>query len=141
MTLVLLPDVEQIVSAFLRAQPEVVALVADRVFTDLPADKTYPLVRVVRVAGAPSPRWPAWRDEADLQFDCWGGTKRQALVLARTVEAALVQRAPNHVHAGGGVVVDARTSSLAWAPDPDAAATSGSARPRYVLTVSIATHP
>lgn len=60
--LVLLPNTAALISAFLRDQDEVADLVGDRVYTVLPNNKTFPMVRVTRVGGSAGTRFAHWLD-------------------------------------------------------------------------------
>lgn len=150
MTLRLIPDVEQLVSGFLRAQPEVVAFFAagvtsegksvthpptDRVYTDLPAGPVWPAVRVNRVGGSPVTNEPLWLDQALIQLDVFGGPKALARDLAETCRAVIDARLPG-VHSEG-VVTAVRFGQLAYHPDD----TYPTARPKYDLLITIFTHP
>ena len=87
-------DAERLVSTFLRAQSEVSDLVGTRVYTSLPEDKTYPLVRLQRIGGAPelTDDGLLW-DRADLQVDVWGGGKAITWQVAETLRAVFASRA------------------------------------------------
>lgn len=89
MALQLLPDVEAFLYRYLGTQPDVAALVAGRVYTRIPNAPAFPLLRIVRVAGAPVYSAPLFLDNALVQFDAFGGSSVQAFTLAETVRAAL----------------------------------------------------
>lgn len=140
MTVVLVPDVEQLVSGFLRDQPEVADLVADRVYTEIPtlkantAEWRWPLMRVTRFGGRPA-FTPLHLDAAEMQFDCFGGPKRTAWVIAETCRYLLDRRLP-----GGhdeGVVTGVDIGRLSWAPD----GTFTPAKPRYLFTATVYVRP
>lgn len=133
--LTLLPDVEQLLSAFLRDQPEVAAIVGERVYTTLPAAKEYPLVRLTRFGGSPSFSRPLWLDNAQVQFDCYGGPKKLANTLAETVRAAMATRLPGSHD--DGYVSRVTFGALSYQPDD----TLEPAHPRFIFTCAITAHP
>jgi hypothetical protein len=138
---VLLPDVERLVVDFLRDQPELAVLVDDRVYTAIPAlkqgeaDWRWPLVRVVRFAGRPVRPRPRWLDAPVVQFEAFGGRKAEAWSIAETVGALLSARLVG-VHAQG-TVTDVEAGSPGYQPDD----TYTPAKPRYLFTSTIHTHP
>jgi hypothetical protein len=138
--LVLLPDVEVLLSEFLRNQPEVTALVTDHVYTEIPKapageDTRWPLVRLSRYGGTPVTSIPLWLDQALVQVDVFGGSKRLANRIAETCRAVLDLRLIG-VHAAG-VVTGVRTSGFGYHPD----ATYTPAKPRYLFTATVTLHP
>lgn len=126
----LLPNTEGILVAALKASPPVRALVGARVYTDLPATKTFPLVRLTRFGGAPVFSRPLLLDEADIQVDCWADTKTAAFDLVNAVRAALA--ALRGVHPLG-TVTGVEVGRLAYSPD----ATFDPAKPKYELDVRV----
>lgn len=138
--LILLPDVEQLLSEFLRAQPEVAALVADRVWTEIPKaptgdDDRWPLVRVSRYGGTPVTSVPLWLDQALVQIDSFGGNKRLTHQIAETCRAVLDRRLiGSHDE---GVVTGVRTFGFGYHPD----AIFSPAKPRYLFTATVTFHP
>jgi hypothetical protein len=116
---------------------DLAALVGDRVFTVLPKEKTFPLVRVVRWGGAPDRRVPglAWLDHADLQIDAWAERQLQVTDVARCLVAALTERLPGT--RPGGVVTASTVTSLATELDADYAPVLHRAR----LTATVTVHP
>jgi hypothetical protein len=135
MTLTLLPDIERLLSTFLRAQPEVQAIVDDRVYTVLPANKIFPLLRLTRVAGAPVMSRPLHLDQALVQVDAFGGSKRLAWQLAETCRAVTAQRLVGG-HAEG-VVTNVAFGGLSDLPDGE----FDPPKPRLLFTVTITAHP
>jgi hypothetical protein len=138
-TIEILPDVERLVSTYLRSSPPVEALVGERVYTSWPKTKpddvAQPIVLVQRVGGIPPFSLPLVVDECDLQIDAYGGGKHAAHRLAATVRASLAFLT-DRVEPDG--VVHAVTfGSLRYVPDESYAP----ARPRYVFDVSITTTP
>jgi hypothetical protein len=139
MTLRTMPDAERLVSTFWRAQAEVAALVGDRVYTTLPATKTWPLVRLQRVGGSTTPV-PGSEDSLLwdvplLQVEAYGGPKAVAWQLADVLRATAQQRLAA-VHATGWCeqVVLGTTRYL---PDPD----FEPARPRVVFDLTLYLRP
>jgi len=138
--LVLLPDAEVIVSSFLRATPEVAAIVGSRVYTALPAgDLTFPLLRVSRIGSLPIASRPLWAEAVDLQVEAYGGPKAVARTLLDTVRAAMAQRLRGRHPAGAVAAVAFRGAS--YVPDADVPSDTGRPRPRYVATVAVTVHP
>jgi hypothetical protein len=90
-TVTLLPDIERMVSNYLRANADVIALVGSRVYTVSPKDPTgkFPFVRLTRVSGTPLFSAPLKYDQARIQVDCWGGSKQLAWQTAATIMAVL----------------------------------------------------
>jgi hypothetical protein len=92
MAVALLADAQALVSQFLRSRSEITTLVGQRVYSHIPAnDAAYPLLRVVRIAGAPVYSVPFFFDEAWFQIDAFGGTTAQAWTLAATTQAVLTE--------------------------------------------------
>lgn len=129
-------DAERLLSAFLRGQPEITALVADRVYTDLPSRATFPLIRLTLIGGQPLYSLPLHIDEAFIQLDCYGGPKVQARLIADTVRSLMAEEAFRSRH-DQGVVVNVEFGQLAYIPDD----TFDPPKPRYVVEVSLLTHP
>lgn len=132
-------DIEALLSQFLRAQPEVTAIVADRVYTDLPHDRVYPLVLITRIGGAHSINRPLWLDDAMVQLDVFGGTHRQAYQLMNVTFAVIGARLIGQ-HAEG-CVTNVTSDSIAYNPEDDFIDERGHARPRYTASVIVTTHP
>lgn len=127
----LLPDAEQVVSAFLRAHPRITALIGDRVYTVFPAQAgPEPLLLLQRVGGEPPFSHPLVLDIAQLQMDAYGGPKKAANVLAATARAVLTELED----ASYPEVASVRFHSLRWVPDE----TFSPPRPRYVFDVDVA---
>jgi len=132
-------DVEAIVASFLRAQPEVTAIVEQRVYTDLPnaSDRTYPLVLLTRTSSAFTAH--GWIETVALRIDAWGTNHGQARTLASAVVDTMLSRLARRYPEGA--VTLARAGSLAYEPDDDSADQAGHARPRYVALVNVTAHP
>lgn len=141
MPLDLLPDAEALVSAFLRDQAELAALVDDRVYTVIPrldkgeAEWRFPLVRVSRYGGAPAFAQPLWIDQPTMQVDAFGGPKATAHDIASTCQALLDLRLIGRHDLG--VVSDVVFGSKSYVPDPG----FDPARPRYLFTFTATMHP
>ena len=86
--LALLPDAERMVSAFLREDARMQALVGDRIYTAFPAQAgPDALLLIQRVGGTPPLSVPLVVDAAELQLDAYGGPKAKAYQLAATARA------------------------------------------------------
>jgi len=132
-------DVEALVSTFLRGQSAVTALVNDRVYTDLPHQRTYPLVLLSRIAGGFLINRPMWLEQAELQLDAFGGTHKQAWTLQATVMGLLhAQLVGEHAD---GVVTKVTTESVHYNPQDDFTDDRGHARPRFTVTFTVTAHP
>jgi hypothetical protein len=129
-----LPDAVRLVSSFLRAQPEIRALVGDRVYSKLPPNVEFPAVRLVQWTERPLIDEPLWLVTPGAQVDCWAGTKYLASTVARTTRAVLSARL---VAANRDTISGVRFGTLADAPDPDYE--PALARFRFDLFVTI--HP
>jgi hypothetical protein len=84
---VILPDVESLVVQYLKQSDRVSALVDGRVSGDLPSRPTFPAVTVLLVSdNVPIEQHltGAW-----IQLDCFGTTREEARLLARTVQAVM----------------------------------------------------
>lgn len=140
MTVRLLPDVEELLVAFHLDQAEILAFFADdtphdRVYSVLPKEKVFPLLRITRFGGTPRFDRPLYLDQPTVQIDAFGGPKKLAFQLAETSRAVMARRLVG-THATG-VVTAVRFGALAYAPDDEFAP----ARPRYLYTATITTHP
>lgn len=131
MTVTVLPDVERLVSVWLRAHAEV----SGSVVTAIPRDPSFPLVRLVRVGGAPVTQRPLHVDRATLQIDVWGGPKQTAQDLAQTVRGAIAQL--EGTAQPEGVVSAVDFGPFQYLPDQD----FEPARPRYQFDVDLTVHP
>ena len=135
----MLPDLEQIVVAHLRATSAVTALTSN-VGTRTPPSTDLPWVKASLIHAQPDPSSPALHFASVLvQLDCYGGANRelaqgQASTLARTVQAALNDMPGSHT---GAVVTAVKTSGPRRIPDVD----MKPARERYIVTADVSTHP
>lgn len=132
-----LVDVEALVSQYLRAQAEVTAYVAQRVYTALPADPEFPAVRIVRIGGVPKTHRPLYVDEAHLQIDVFGGSKSTAFDTVDAVRVELAKMADEDPVQSLGVVVGVRFGPLAYIPDDS----YSPAKPRYAQDVFVTVRP
>jgi hypothetical protein len=129
------PDAERLVSAYLRAAPELEPLVADRIYTAMPARiGAEPFLLIQRIGGSPPFPRPLVLDEALLQLDAYGGTKRQAWTVGETV-AQLLGLLPGSYEEE--VVSGIEVGELRWTPDE----TWKPPRPRYLLDASVFVKP
>lgn len=113
MVLRVLPDAELLTVTWLAGIDEIANLYAS-VYTEIPPDLTLPLVRVIRVGGAPVV--PYHLDVARLQIDTYAdrGEKQAAHDLARLVQAAMHTMPGAHDE---GVVTYVEDGVFAWKPD------------------------
>ncbi len=135
MSIALLPNVEALVSAFLRGRSEITALIDDRVYTVLPKGVVFPTLRLAQYDDALVTQRPLWVATSFLQLDAFGGTKADAYTLAATARAVMAAYLPG-THAGG-VVTDVRFSGMRDEPDAD----YEPAKPRWLFTAEITVHP
>lgn len=141
--LVLLPDVTKLVTDFLRAVPELTALVAQRVYSILPAERTYPLVVATQVADVPGQGgwhdglW--WSTAADLRISSYDTTANGARHVLEVVRSALAQRAVG-AHALG-VVTGVSFVNFAYLPDDGVQTSTGRPIPRWTTLATVGVHP
>ena len=132
-----LPDVEAMLSAALRADADIIALVGDRVYGELPKDaglRAGPLVRLGRIGGGPTGQ-PLTLDAAIVQFDVWGGTKKQAREVAATIAKVVGELAG---YSGpDGYITGTSPGSLRYVPDESFTPQ----RPRYVVEATVYNRP
>lgn len=137
MTVILPVDVERLLSHWLRLQIELTSLdCGQRIYTEIPTNPTFPLVRVTRFGGSPVLSRPLYLDAALVQFDVWGGSKHTAWKIAETSRALLAARLAGDSH-GEGVVTGITFGELRWLPDRDYTP----ARPRYLFDATVFAHP
>lgn len=138
--LIIPPDAERLLVQFLLVQDEVQDLVADRIYTELPAkDRTYPLVRLTLLDRVPDYPVPLHHETASLQVDVFGGSKATARRSADTIRAAIAARISTHDHDEARVQL-ATFGSMGWRPD-GTLAPGEKARPRYTFDVSLRLRP
>lgn len=130
-------DVEQLVAVFLRAQTTVTDLAADRVYTDMPHKREWPLVLVIRTGGRRL--YKNWLEAVDVEISAYGGTHKAAYNLASacitSMASALVG---SHTE---GVVTKVSAEAVAYDPDPESADQQGHSRPRYTVSAVVTAHP
>lgn len=134
--LVILPNIEAVLSQFYRDQPELVDLIGDRVYTAIPKGAGGdPLLRVTLIGDEKVTSRPLWIARFSVQTEAYGGSKVQAHELARTAEGLLharaigVQDTAVIVGVDGGPMIDL--------PDEE----YEPARPRFLFTSTITAHP
>lgn len=126
-----LPDSELLTVTYLRQHAATGALVGTRVYTELPASPTWPLVKLIRIGGPPTARGTL--DQATIQLEVYADDKHAARQLAATVQAALAD-APGFTDSGAYITATAPISGLQWIPDPDL-----SDKPRYLFDTAVYT--
>lgn len=138
MALTLIPDAERVVRAGLVADSEVTALVGQEVVPQTPDNTDVAWVKIAQLDAR-----EASNSRADhlinflVQLDCYadvGNEQGDAVLLGRTVRAALVAMANNNY--AGAVVTRAEIIGHPRLPDPD----FEPARERVVLTAEIYMH-
>jgi hypothetical protein len=136
MTLLLPPNMEALVSAYLRDRAEMTDLVGDRVYTALPKDVEFPAVRVLQLLDTPAGA-PLYAVAFEIQVEAFGGSKGEAWRIASTARALL--DAPELVgeHEGFGVVNGSTPGALLDLPDE----TFEPAKPRWLFTSTIYGRP
>lgn len=127
-------DVERLASYWLRHQDPVTDLVDQRVYTEIPKEPTFPLVRLTLLDDRPVFERPRHLTNTLLQIDVYGGPKVLARQIADTVADELTANFPG-AHEGG--VISAASCSMRYLPD----GSYEPAKPRYVLSVTIHSHP
>lgn len=135
MTVELMPNVEALVSAFLRAQPEMIAIVDDRIYTVLPGAVTYPAVRVNQYDEGNVTSRPLWAVRASIQIEAWGGSKDQAFSILATAQACISERIEGVY--SQGVVTGVEWGGRRDLPDPS----FSPAKPRWMVSAYITAHP
>ena len=136
--LVILPNMEAVLSQFYRDQPELVDLVGDRVYTAIPKSAGgSPLIRVTLIGDEKVTSRPLWIFRAQMQTEAYGGTKAQAHELARTAEGLLHARAIAAGEVVDAVIVGVDGGPMIDLPDEE----YEPARPRFLFTSTITAHP
>jgi len=130
-------DIEALITTFLRGQVDVTDLVDDRVYSDMPHDRVWPIVLVNRVGGGSL--YKNWLEEADVEISAYGGTHKQAYSLAATcitsMSAGIVGSHPD------GVVTKVKVTAITYSPEPDSQDPQGHARPRILVSATVTAHP
>ncbi len=135
MTLSIPPDPEQLLVQFLLAQPEAQERLADRIYTRIPREKTFPLARVFRWSGSPDivpANGPIVTTRAELQVDVWSSKGfAECDDIARILQALIAERSVGNYEAGRIIARDLGP----YRPDADQEFTP--ARPRIRFDVSL----
>lgn len=137
--LVLLPDVDVLVSQYLRSCSEMTSLLDQRVVTAMPskaADRVWPLVRLTQFNSIDAV--PNWLDGASVQVDVYAETKAQASLIGRTARMVL------HAMPGAydtGVVSGVTTAGWRYEPDPEIKNSKGNPLPRFLFDATVHAHP
>lgn len=130
-------DIEALVTTFLRGQTTVTDLADDRVYTDMPHKRAWPMIVVTRTGG--ESLYKNWLQAIELEISAYGGTHKTAYNLAQacmtTMAAAMVG---SHAE---GVVTKVKTGAVTYSPDSESADESGHARPRYTVSAVVTAHP
>lgn len=129
------PNVEALLSTFLRDQQELIDLVDDRIYTVIPKLATYPLVRVQQIIDVPAGS-PLWAIASTLQVDAWGGSKADAFRISNTARALIDSRLSGE-YDGYGVVNGTTAGSAMDLPDED----FDPAKPRWIFSCTIYVRP
>lgn len=136
-------DIERLVSIYERSDDGVTDIVEQRVYTEIPARPTFPLLRMTLIGGSPIFSRPLHLDAPIIQFDAYGGPKVQARALADAVRASLGDDFLGTHDFGAeegdltAVVTGVDFGELAYVPDTE----YDPAKPRYTFEVTIYTHP
>lgn len=138
MSLITMPNTARLVSEFLRDQAELSTVVETRIYTKLPATKTFPLMQVRRIGGSPNIGHVHWLESVLLQVDAWGGPAEQAFTLAETARAAMMQRLTG-VHDDSVAAVISNVSVGGITEDSDD--TEPNARPHARFDAVVTVHP
>lgn len=134
---VLYGPIEQAVKTWL-AGTDVAALVQRSpgvysIYLVMPLAAPVPAVTITLAGGGPQPRADLPECRYRLSFNCWGTTRDEASLIARTLMGALVDLADPGVVVGGVYLGGAEILNMSWLPDPD------SDTPRYIVDALIAT--
>lgn len=128
MTVDLLPSAPAVTVAWLKANPDLLAIHGGRVGTKLNA--TLPAIRVQRIGGTVP---ETYEDQPVLQIECWAADEGTADRLARTVIAALPT--VRGEYPTGQVWTYAVESGPYWAPDDPQLSNNS----RYIISVRLLT--
>lgn len=109
---------ERTLVAWAKANTPIDAIVAGRVATKLPADPTFPFLRLRLAGGAPD-LGEAPLDQVLVQFDCYGTDDASADLLERTLVDELDKLNGATATNGHGFLYGARTISARRTPEPD----------------------
>ncbi len=131
------PNVEAIVSAYLRSRAEMTALVADRIYTAIPDGVVFPCVRVTLIDDDVVGANPIVLFRSLVRVEAFGGSKVQAYDAAATARGLLDLRAFIGTHPAGGFVTGVDPGTLRDEPDESYAP----AKPRFLFTSAILNKP
>lgn len=132
--LAVMPDDELAILQYLRAIPEVTALIPGaRITTEMPPSPVYPLALVHRAGG--QALVPQAVDEPAIQVDVVGGTKAECKKAAQTIGAAILAIANDIVPEA---VLSSGSEELGpqWFPDT----IPNPPLPRYTARYSVVLH-
>lgn len=131
-----LPDVEALTVAYLKAHTALTAALAGaQVATDVPNNVgTAGALTVNRIGG--TPRASNWLDRADIDINAWGTSRAHASLLIRTAVAALLDMR-QHVSVRGVVTGVDVLLGPSWLPDDSRTP----AIPRYLASCAVYAHP
>ena len=135
MTSILLPNIEALLSAFLRNHDAIIDLVGDRVYTVIPSHPDWPLIRVGQYDDQPAGQRPLHHVAYMLQVEAFGGSKAQAFTAANTARVALAADLPG-THAQG-IVSGVDTRGMTDLPDES----YSPAKPRWLFSATVYAHP
>jgi hypothetical protein len=135
-----LPDAHRLVLDFLRAQPELVDLVEDRIYTVVPNERRYPLLLVQQIGSSPLALRPWWAEQTDIQLAAYGATDRHARQVCELARSLCMTRLIGSDYEQG-VVSWVSTLNLVALADDVLVASTGRALPRWVTTVTVTAHP
>lgn len=104
------------------------------IYNGMPPASPNPAVIAWQVDGGPAARKDIPEQETRIQFDCWGKSRAEAGLIARTLMAELENVARTGGRIIGGVYFGtASVSNMRWLPEPD------SDTPRYIVDALITT--
>lgn len=123
MSLLTAPPIHALVIGWLKQQPELTALINQRVYSRLPATKTFPCMRVTRATGGPVEATLHSLHDPLFQFDCYGDHLDEpgAQKVADTTAALLDERfeGVQIVGAFSAVITNVRVGGMRGSFDPD----------------------
>jgi len=128
-------DLEAALSYHLRRSDAIAALIADRVYTRKPNDPTWPLLLLKTIGGATIYSDPLWLETSLIQFDAYGGTRKEASHLAAKTRRVL--NAAIGATVQGATLADVKSSTPRQVLDPSYTP----ARNRYIFDVTVTWHP
>lgn len=132
------PDWLACLSEWIRSRPAVTALVSDRVYTELPASKTWPLVRITQLTDPLTVPNVHHAVDGLFQVDVWGGPKATTWTIAETIRHQLhTQLAGRHDLTAGSFVC---TGVTPGGIRRDNETIEGSARPKCIFDVTVHLH-